>query len=140
MFLVAWILLWSIPTTVAYTQPQEEPKPTKFVRVISEEEKREINRKIADYSKQYGVSESVMLHIVANESQHNRFAKGDGLYKCPVTGKIAPSWGLVQINECWNPHITYEQAIDVDFSLKFLAENLSKGKCKLWSTCPVKSG
>lgn len=48
-------------------------------------------------------------------------------------GKRERSFGLSQIHLTAHPDITQEQATDPDFALKFMAENLSKGKGKMWS-------
>lgn len=97
-----------------------------------------LDEKIDRYSEIYKVSSSTMRHIVSRESGGKRDALGDAGYKCPSTGRIAPSRGIVQINECWHPNVTIEQAFDIDFSLNFLARHLKDGKCYLWSTCPYK--
>jgi soluble lytic murein transglycosylase-like protein len=95
-----------------------------------------IEQKIDHYAEKHGVSSSLMHHIVSKESSYNPNALGDTGYTCRRTGKIAPSRGLVQINECWWPE-EYKQAGDPDFALNFLASKLSEGKCYLWSTCPA---
>lgn len=97
-----------------------------------------LDEKIDRYADLHKVASSTMRHIVNNESGGQKDIVGDTKYICPLTGKIAPSRGIVQINECWHPDIRKDQAEDVDFSLNFLAYNLSKGKCKMWSTCPQK--
>jgi multimeric flavodoxin WrbA len=38
---------------------------------------------------------------------------------------------------CANLTITKEQALDPYFAIDFLVLNLSKGKCKMWTTCPI---
>jgi hypothetical protein len=44
------------------------------------------------------------------------------------------SWGYVQINLPWNPNISKEQALDPEFSIRFLAQRLSEGYGSRW-TC-----
>jgi hypothetical protein len=75
-----------------------------------------------------------MTQIVKDESGFNQFAIGDTHLTAP-DGSNHKSIGLVQINMYWNPTVTPEQAFDADFSLRFLAQRLKEGKCKLWSTC-----
>lgn len=99
-------------------------------------EPQSIDTLIEHYAKLHNVSPLLMHHIVKNESSYNTNAKGDVNYVCQKTGKIAPSWGLVQINECWWPNES-KHATEPDFALNFLATQLSYGKCSLWSTCPV---
>ena len=78
-----------------------------------------------------------MHYIIKNESSYNPLAKGDVGYYCKRTQQIAPSFGLVQINSCWHPNVSYEQATDPEFAIDFLARNLADKKCYLWSTCPL---
>ncbi len=96
--------------------------------------------KIERYSALYGVSEGMMTYVVFNESA--KTPKGD-LLPCGIgdthltdpNGNPHISRGIVQINEFYNNHVTPEQAFDVDFSLNFLADGLSKGYCSRWTTC-----
>lgn len=94
-----------------------------------------IKQLISDYSRKYGVSEALMTHIVQAESTGSTTIQSNYYHK----GKRENSWGLVQINLDWNPEVTKEEALDPNFSLNFLASNLKKGKCKMWSTCPLMS-
>lgn len=94
-----------------------------------------IGAKIDRIANVYKVPDNIIYDIVKRESGFNPKAVGDVNYVCPKTGKIAPSWGLVQISSCWHD-IAKEQAEDPDFALNFLAKNLALGKCKMWSTCP----
>jgi len=98
---------------------------------------KEIQSIIKAKSAEYGVDPIIPIVIIQNESQYDPKAKGDKNYVCERTGEIAPSHGLVQINECWHPEVTLEQAHDVEFAVEFLVKALSEGKCKLWSTCPL---
>jgi len=77
-----------------------------------------------------------MRYIINNESTYDTFAKGDRNYVCPKTGEVAPSFGLVQINTCWHPEVTYAQATNEEFAITFLAMHLAEGRCYLWTTCP----
>jgi soluble lytic murein transglycosylase-like protein len=98
-------------------------------RVVTESSKVAIQEKINQLAPLYGVQPIIALAIVQAESQYNRYAVGDSGY----------SRGLVQIHSKYHPNITDEQAFDVDFSLKFLMENLAKGNCWMWSTYPMKT-
>jgi len=92
-----------------------------------------IYHKIVEVSKEYGVSESVMDYVVRNESSYHNCAVGDTHLTDPEGNKHI-SRGLVQINEYYNATVTPEQAFDVDFSLRFLAEKLKEGKGRMWTT------
>ncbi len=81
------------------------------------------------YAKQYQVSAPFMEKIIKCESGGN-----------PMATNITPreaSYGIVQINRKAHPHISIEQARDIDFSTEFLAKNIAKGKASMW-TCARK--
>lgn len=78
-----------------------------------------------------------MNFIVRNESNYNSEAVGDMKIKCK-NGEPVRARGIVQITECYYPHITDQEAFDVDYSLNFLKENLLLGKkncMQQWTTC-----
>jgi len=83
-----------------------------------------IDEKIDYYGDMYGVSTYVLHTVIRCESNYNTYALGD-------SGK---SRGLVQIHSGYNPHVSDAEAYDPDFAINFLAENLSKGKGRMW-TC-----
>lgn len=99
---------------------------------------------IERYSALYDVSEATMKHIVLNEStgsttiqSYSRYTRDHpewGVKK----GDRELSFGLSQIHLPSHPEVTYEQAIDPVFAINFLAKNLSKKKCGIWMTCPLK--
>jgi hypothetical protein len=80
--------------------------------------------KIALKALKWGVSAEVMQKVINCESGGNRLAVGD----------FGDSIGLVQINLPSWPDISYDQATDENFSLDFLARQLSLGNGHLW-TC-----
>ncbi len=67
--------------------------------------------------------------IVESESKYNPFAVGD----------FGTSFGAVQIHLPAHPDISKKEAEDIDFSAKFLCDNLVEGNGKMWSTYPVKA-
>lgn len=79
---------------------------------------------VEHYSHVYGVSKVQMERIISCESGWNTNAHNP---------KGEDSWGLVQINRKAHPDISIEQATNPYFSIPFLAENLSKGKSRMWS-------
>lgn len=44
------------------------------------------------------------------------------------------SWGISQIHEPSHPHITREQALDPEFSIKFMSDNWGKVKWYGWDS------
>jgi len=85
-----------------------------------------IKDKVGYYAKKYSVSESVMDKVIKCESGYNPNANAHTSRE--------DSWGLVQINLKAHKTITKEQAIDPDFALNFLAENLARNNGRIW-TC-----
>lgn len=83
-----------------------------------------IKDRIKHYAELYSVSEEVMNVVVKCESSYNPDALGDG----------GQSRGIVQIHGPSHPTISDAQAYEIEFSLNFLADNLSKGQGRMW-TC-----
>lgn len=87
-----------------------------------------INATIATFAKKYSVEGKIGLleKIVFCEST----------YKVNAVNHTEKEYsvGLVQINLMAHPHITYEQAVDVDFAIEFLVKNVSEGRGSMW-TC-----
>lgn len=83
-----------------------------------------IEQIIDEKAKQYNVPPEVIHAVVKCESGYNKNAIGD----------FGMSRGLVQIHKTYHPTITDAMAFDPEFSIDFLAKNLSKGKGEMW-TC-----
>lgn len=79
---------------------------------------------ITQYSEEYGVSGRLMTQIINCESQGNVSAVGDH----------GTSFGLVQIHLSAHPNITKQQAFDAEYSIQFLARELSLKHGDSW-TC-----
>ena len=78
---------------------------------------------IALYATQYNVSQETMYKVISCESGFKTHAIGDN----------GTSFGLVQIHLPAHPKITKKQAFDTDFSVNFLAKNISKHNGNIWS-------
>lgn len=87
---------------------------------------------VSRISGEYGISEGLMTKVLDCESGlasttiQSRYRNPDG--------SLERSFGLAQINLDWNPDVTYEQATDPEFAVRFLARNLSEGRGSKW-TC-----
>jgi len=114
-------MLWTVSNPVAIAESAnlhiENPSPIDSVEYIKD--------RIKTYSETYGVSEEVMNVVVACESQYNHTTQS---FVPDPTGPNSreDSWGLVQIHLPSHPNITKDQAVEIEFSLNFLADNLSK--------------
>jgi len=95
---------------------------------------------VAQYAKQYNVSEELMIQIITCENRSwspelqsgHKYTRDNpklGIKK----GEQERSFGLAQIHTPAFPHISIEQAKDAEFSIRFMAENLAKGNAKMWS-------
>jgi hypothetical protein len=111
-------------TATYYATPAYAEMATSSLQIIQSTSTPYIKERIKHYAELYQVSEEVMNKVVQCESNYLPDALGDG----------GRSRGLVQIFKPAHPTISDEQAFDIEFSLNFLADNLSKGNGKLW-TC-----
>lgn len=95
---------------------------------------------IAMYSKEYKVSAKTMTAVINCENKpldpelqsELKYKKGNR-WKQPA-GSREQSFGLVQIHLPDHPEITKAEATDPDFSIEFLADQLSRGRGSQW-TC-----
>ena len=71
-----------------------------------------------------------MKKVIFCESSNNRYAVGDG-------GK---SFGLSQIHSPSHPSVTKEQAFDIDYSINFMAKNISEGRGNMWTCYRILTG
>ena len=94
----------------AYISPEIAPQLT-------------IEQKIDNIASKWKIASSTLYNLVQGESQFDLLAD-NGVDR-----------GLVQISRKYWPDITDEQAFDVDFSLNFAAEAISKGKENQWVVC-----
>jgi len=119
--LVALILSATITTTGMSAVQAPVPIPT--VTVV-EVKKLTVDEAIVKYSDLYNVNLQLMRSVINCESSFNPNAIGDNGH----------SRGLVQIYDDYHPTISHEQAFDIEFSVEFLAKNISRGRGYLW-TC-----
>lgn len=117
---------------VTYIAPEEvwEPKEV-LIEVRTEWTAERIENEIDLQAEQYGVSAEVMRGVIRCESngsttiqsRHGRHDDSTVSYGDPTREQ---SFGLVQINLPAHKDVTYEQAIDPGFAVKFLAKNLKR--------------
>lgn len=77
---------------------------------------------IAQYASYYGVDGEALYKTLYCESRLNPSAIG-------ALGEV----GIAQIYLKYHPTVTREQALDPIFSIKFAAQEFSKGNATLWS-------
>ncbi len=133
-------------TIDATTTPIIVTPVTKIPEIVAPkkpETREEVRAYILAEAKTAGVHVAKIEYIVENESRWNRHAKGDMNLICtnkrsPVYGKPVEARGPWQITKCWFPHISDEEAYDVEWSTKWALDIISKSKkdcIQLWSTC-----
>lgn len=89
--------------------------------------KEEINQQALNY----GVNAATMHRIIECESNYHTSIQSRHIRP---DGSREQSFGLVQIHLPAHPYVTYEQAIDPQFAIEFLASSLKDGK-GWWWTC-----
>lgn len=94
--------------------------------------KAELIDKVYTYAEQYDVSPKTMISIINCENTN-----WDPTLQSRIVNKKGireESYGLSQIYLPAHPNITKENAIDPDFSLDFMANNLAEKNGNIW-TC-----
>jgi hypothetical protein len=97
-----------------------------------------IEKLVDKYSVKYNVSKVDLLRTLKNENRTFDFDLQSGLkYKKGnrwgfPAGTLEKSYGVAQIHLPDHPEITYEQAIDPEFSVAYMASEFSKGRAKQW--------
>lgn len=101
------------------TMPQVkrlEPSPTQLAL---------INK----YAEQFNVDPKDLIDTIRCESSFDE----DVQSRHVKNGVREKSFGLSQINLPFNPDVSYEEAIDPDFAIRFMAYKFSIGKHNMWS-------
>ena len=109
---VALATILVLLSSTTYAQVAEAPEQNMTIKEI-----------ISNEARLHDVSEEVMNKVIGCESNYNPEAVGDNNH----------SFGAVQIYLDYHPEVTKSQAFDPEWAISFLADNLSKGKGKLWS-------
>lgn len=105
------------------------PTPVEASVIPSIEAKSAIVEKIELASDKYGVSYQELYLTIKCESEFQNVQS-----RIVKNGKREESYGIVQINLPTHPSITKEQALDVSFSIDWMAYQFSLGNQKKW-TC-----
>lgn len=102
------------------------PKPViaEPIEIVSPTEMT-IEGQINYYSELYDVDSGIISKVIQCESKFNPNAHNPN-------GEN--SWGLVQINLNSHPEITQEQALDTNFSINYLVNNISLGNGRMWTS------
>lgn len=118
--LVVILLAATLTIEVVYAEAPLEPKKTSW-------SVEEVKVMVDSYADQYGVSRSIMHAVVKCESGYVYNVPGDkrhGAYE---------SFGVSQIHLKDHPDVSYEEAINADFALNFMASEMKAGRSWQWS-------
>lgn len=96
---------------------------------------------VLKYAEEYKVSAPLVRELITLENAGKWDAKLQSKCRYKVdhpewgvkAGEYEKSFGLAQIHLPSHPKITYEQATDADFSIKFIASEISQGRGWQWS-------
>lgn len=94
------------------------------------ETKAQMEQFLKKYATEKGVSYEEAHFTITCESNWNPKIQSAHV----KNGVREDSWGLVQIHLPSHKNITKEQALDPEFSIRFLVDNFASGDAKLW-TC-----
>lgn len=113
--------------------------PRTSVREVPHTPKPELEALVRQISAQYGVSANEMIRVINCENrawntsiQSGHKYKPGNRWGLPA-GSYERSYGLVQIHLPDNPHVSYEQAINAEFAITFMAQKFSQGRQRMWS-------
>lgn len=106
--------------------------------VIQMTDKEYVESLVDTYAKKYKVSKSSMMKTLVNENIEFKFDQQSNLkYKKGnrwgfPAGVREKSYGIAQIHLPDHPDVSYEEAIDPEFAVEFMAKNFAKGNASWW--------
>lgn len=123
--------------------PQEvSPSDTKVINPSLET--KPFDSIVKKYSQEYGVPYNIIDSVITCENTTRDPKKQSGIKYTQSQVENHPEWGvsvgeyersfgLAQIHLPDNKNVTYEQATDPDFSIRYMASEMSKGRYTKWS-------
>lgn len=141
------IFVGSVLLAIVAQQPREvvalDTPVEPVIEVIVEKpapltNKQKVEQLAEKYALKYGVSKEALMRTLANENDTFQFDRQSGLrYKAGnkwgfAAGIREKSYGVAQIHLPDNPSVSYEQAINPDFSVEFMAKKFSEGRASMW--------
>ncbi len=139
--LIGLVLSLFVGETIVYAQESplivDEPKVVLIEIKKNDLQKEEIEEKVYSIAREYGVDGDAMWHTILNESGasttiQSRYKRSypDGTVLAGDTTR-EQSFGLAQIHLPAH-NVSYEEAIDPEFAIRFMAENFQKGRQSMW--------
>lgn len=148
--IVAVLVTFILATPVKSQAPSETEvynEPVKTVEAIKVELPIEPVKAVSDfpaliekYAQEFQVSRALITELIILENgkwdetlqSYHRYATDRPEWGVKA-GDRERSFGLAQIHLPSHPNITYEQATDGDFSIRFIAKAISEGRGSQWS-------
>lgn len=123
-------------TTIAmimHVSAVQAPEPA-LVKIVKPVQVVSIDNLVYKYSAQYNVSAELMFKIIRCENRgripdlqsYSKYTRDHPEWGVKA-GERELSYGISQIHLPSHPRVTYEQAIDPEFSVEFLAKGLVTG-------------
>lgn len=132
IILTRWIIVLALVMSINITATATALAPAPEVAPIKTEWTQKEVRELTDYyADMYGVSSKTMHIIVNGESGYQFDQKGDfynGQYN---------SFGACQIHLPDHPNISKEQALNPEFCLDWMAQQVKAGRARLWTVYRV---
>lgn len=104
-----------------------DPKGETILILVKKDfsQKEEIEKYIIEVAERYQIDGQIFLKVAKCESLLDATAYGDK--------RIGGSYGIWQIYKPSHPEITYEQAIDIEWSTEWAAKEFKEGRAWKWS-------
>lgn len=137
-FLIFGNILGRFGSTYTYVKEAEAKFFVKEVEIINHATY--LEKLVHKYAVKYNVSQQLMVDLIDCENiewkidkqSTLRYSKDHPNWKVKK-GDRELSYGLSMIHLPSHPKITREQAINPEFALNFMAQNLSVGNAEMWS-------
>ena len=120
-----------VPAPVVDVAPAFAPAPVAPVAPVAPEKKETIRQQVERIAAKYDVDAVALYKTLDCESAH--FASPSIQSRHIINGKRERSFGYAQIHLRDHPDVSYEQAIDPEFAIDFMAKNWKKHKS--WWSC-----
>ncbi len=120
----------AVPTPIVYAREAEEPQEVQIEVKVDWSPER-IDQEIVNQAERYGVSADVMRTVIDCESSGSTTIQSH--HRRP-DGTREQSFGLSQIHLPDHPTVSYEEAIDPEFAIDFMAKAMASGDAWMW-TC-----
>lgn len=124
------------PKPIEYIAEPEEPVEVRIEVEIDWTQER-LRQEVDTQAAKYKVSAERMWKTIkceATDPDTRMVSTTIQSFHRTVSGEREPSFGVSQIHRPSHPSVTYEQAIDPQFAIEFMAKAFAAGEQRMW-TC-----